>query len=454
MKSSFLILALLLSAILMFAGCSGSDQTEPVAQAETAAPAEISVDTGEVELPGEPLTEVAPLIAPTMPAAYGPNDWEVREQVKENNPVEPWFAEAVNAFAYQTAAQALLNAEENRNFSPISLYYALALTATGTQGNTNAEVLALLGADDLAKLSAQSGNLFRLLYTDNDITKLKMANSLWLDDNFSVNDAFIKNAVEQFYAWIYTADFLQDSTAQAVSQWIKANTGGTIEPEIELTPDMMMLIINTVYFYDEWLENFDKDLTAEDVFYKADNTEVKADFMSKTFGAHGYYKGADFTRIDLPLKGQGAMSFVLPDKGVAVDEFLTSSDRLRSALTGGERDTAKVIFKMPKFKYGSEFKLADMLKKLGVKDMFDDNADFSALSAEDGLYVSDIIQQSHIGVDENGVEAAAYTMVMIAKMSAPIELEKTVEIKLDRPFMYSITAQDGSILFIGICDKP
>lgn len=457
-KYVIIMMMLILTAIIL-PGCKDdnagdSNSTQAATQpAQPQPPAEPVTDN-----PPEAAQDYAPelLVEPSMPAVYGANDWETREQVLNENQVDVEFVTALNDFAYKTSGAVLPQASNNRNFSPLSLYYALAITATGANGNTFDELAALLllGANDKEVLSAQSGNLFRVLYTQNDITKLKLANSLWLREGFKVNDDFVKNAVSQFYAWVYTADFANAGASKAVSKWIAANTEGTIEPEISLEKDTMMLIINTIYFYDEWQEAFAKEETAKDKFFVVGGNEVEADFMHKTFGNKAYFKGNDFTRIDLGLKGRNTMTFVLPDEGVDINDILADADKLQAVFENGERDDAKVLLYLPKFKYGSEFKLVEALKALGVNDAFDDKADFSALSPEDGLYISDIIQQSHIGLDENGVEAAAYTMVMISKMSMPIELEKTVELKFNRPFLFSIKAENGAILFIGVCDNP
>lgn len=394
------------------------------------------------------------LVKPALPINVDVNDWEARKQVVSDNPVDEEFLVAYNDFAYVTSAKVLAEAEPNRNFSPISLYYALAIAATGAEGNTFDEITNLLRLSDRDILSHQSGNLFRRLYTNNDISKLMLANSLWIRDTFTVKDAFIKNAVANFYAWVYSADFNDPTTSLVVGQWIAANTNGTIEPQISLNRDVMMLIINTIYFYDEWQDNFPEELTTTDKFTLADGAVTDAEFMHRTFDAKAYYKGANFTRIDLGFRNHGVMSFTLPDEGVNINDFLASDETLRLALESGEHDDAKVLLYLPKFKFGNEFKLAAALKALGINDAFNENANFKALTDEDGIYISDVIQQSHIGVNENGVEAAAYTMVMIARMSLPLELEKIVELKFNRPFIFSIKAENGAILFVGVCDNP
>jgi serpin B len=70
------------------------------------------------------------------------------------------------------------------------------------------------------------------------------------------------------------------------------------------------------------------------------------------------------------------------------------------------------------------------------------------------VYISRVLQESRIDVDENGVAAAAYTLVALAKGAAiPVEREK-VDFHLDRPFLYAIESWDGTVLFLGAVTEP
>lgn len=450
MKRPIIIICMFLLTMFMLSGCSDSSSRPAAVETQT------EVQGQATPAPVQGGSDYQPALAakPALPEDFDANNWEARQQIQAENQVDAAFIKSLNAFAYKTAAAILADAHENRNFAPLSLYYALALTAAGTAGHTKDEFQSLLGLDDMAALSSQSGKLYRLLYTNNDVTKLKLTNSLWLNEGFNVNDAYTAQAVNQFYAWIYKADFTDPASAVAAAKWIAENTNGAIEPQLTLKRDTMMLIINTIYFYDEWQEAFNKAETAADIFHKADGDAITVDFMQKPFGAKSYYKGEDFSRIELGLKGQGVMTLILPDQGVDINRFLTADDKLKAAFEDGTEDMAKIILKLPKFKFDSAFELVETLQKLGLHDAFGNKADFSVMSPEDGLYISNVIQQSRIGLDENGVEAAAYTMVTIAKASLPVELEKTVELKFDRPFIFGIKAANGVLLFIGVCDIP
>ena len=80
-------------------------------------------------------------------------------------------------------------------------------------------------------------------------------------------------------------------------------------------------------------------------------------------------------------------------------------------------------------------------------------ADFSGMT-NTPAHVSRVLQESYIGVDEKGVEAAAYTLVALAKSAAiPVEREK-IDFHLTRPFLYAIESRDGTVLFLGTVAEP
>ena len=78
-----------------------------------------------------------------------------------------------------------------------------------------------MGVADSETLSSKR-NLYRLLYTDNEIGKLKIANSLWLDDDMNgepieFKKSFVKNAAENFYASSHSVDFADADTEKAMT---------------------------------------------------------------------------------------------------------------------------------------------------------------------------------------------------------------------------------------------
>ncbi len=395
------------------------------------------------------------IINVVYPKAYALTDHNVRREVRDENPVDDAFIKAVNEFSYKTSANILTEAGKNMNYSPISLYFAMSLAASGAEGDTEEQLLALLGVSDKEVLSKQCGNLYRTLHKDNEIGKLKIANSLWMDNELKgksiiFKDDFVRQAAENFYASSHSVDFAKDETGKYMADWISTNTNGKLSPIIETDPEQILSILNTVYFYDQWIDRFDRDKTAEEVFYLSNGSEVKADFMNQTYGSAGFTKGEGFTRASLDLKNGYEMVFILPDEGVSPYELITTKEEVKQTFEGGESIFGEVVWKIPKFSFGSKLTLNNMLNSLGVNAAFSADANFSGIT-DHMAYITDVIQETHIAIDEDGVEASAYTQINYMGAARP---EGRADMILDRPFIYGITAQNGTLLFVGVCENP
>lgn len=400
-----------------------------------------------------------PILDVVFPKAYAFEDVEARIKTFEDNPVDEMFTNSVKNFSYLTASTLLssyLNASKimghadgNLNYSPLSPYYALAVAAMGASGKTQDELLSVLGVKDKETLSKECGNLYRRLYMDNESGKVKIANSLWLDKQVEWKQDYVKNVAKNFYASIFSEDFADGNTASKISNWIAENTNGTLAPEIELMPNEIMTILNTIYFKAAWSDEFFEENTKQDSFYLDGGAEIKCDFMNRVTDST-FAKGDGFTRSSLGFANHMKMEFVLPDEGVSVESLLSSPEKLKEALEGGTEDYGIVTWSVPKFGYDSSINLVDTLKKLGINSAFGDEADFSGIT-DNWAYIGNITQGTHIAVDEKGVEASAYTMVNEAGTGAPTE---EVDMILNRPFLYAITTADNTPLFIGVCSNP
>ncbi len=451
MKKRLLAVLLAFSLLGALTACQpGSPSgSEPDSSTKSSAPSSQPDSSGPDES-GASTLPVRADIAPVYPAGYAFEDYDAWRKTLDDNPVEDAFLKAVRAFSTRSASAVLSGAKDNANFSPISLYYALALAGTGAAGETQRELLELLGAEDCETLSIQCGNLFRQLYTDNSVTQLRLANSLWLAPSYAWKDAFLQNAADQFYASAYRVDFSSPSAGQAMGQWVADQTKGTLAPAFPVSEQQILSILNTVYFYDEWTDRFDASKTSPDTFTLADGSTVQCDFMNATYTSHGFVRGENYTSSTLGLKGSGSMLFVLPDEGVGVDELLSDPDTLAAILTNEGGSMGEVVFQVPKFSYDSKFDLADALQSLGVQAAFGDQADFSNMTDGDA-FISRVEQQTHIAVNENGVEASAFTNISMAGAAMPTG---RAEMLLNRPFLYVITAGSGVPLFVGVCQNP
>jgi serpin B len=391
--------------------------------------------------------------SPEYPKSIAFEDYDGKFSVREDNKLEDSFSKALKDFSYKSASKILENQTKNITYSPVSLYMALSLAGTGAAGATQKEILTVLGAGDKKAdyISEQNGRLFRLLYSDNEIGKLKIANSLWLNKGTSFKNSFLDGAVKNFYASLYNIDFADKNSSKLMSDWIAKNTNGILAPNVNLDKEQIMSIINTIYFKDQWVDKFEEKETKPDTFYLKNGQKVKCDFMNSSYVTHSFTRGEGYTSSALGLKNSGSMVFVLPDKEVSIDSLLKSPENAAKLFEEENMINGKVIFQIPKFSFGSSLNLLEALNSLGIEEAFKNNADFSGIT-EGTAFISDIKQESHIAIDEKGVEAAAFTELHYSG-SAPPKDEKA-EMILNRPFIFAIKDNTGNILFVGIVNNP
>ncbi|MEE3378351.1 MAG: serpin family protein, partial [Lachnospiraceae bacterium] len=147
----------------------------------------------------------------------------------------------------------------------------------------------------------------------------------------------------------------------------------------------------------------------------------------------------------------------LPDEGVSAEELLSDPQVLSliNATAGTAQCTVlKINYAIPKFDVASDTDLSDSLKKLGVTDVFNEGtADFSSVAENSiGMYLSKVDHSVRVLIDEEGVKAAAYTIMPLAGALPPSEEE--VDFVLDRPFVFAIRSETGIPLFVGVVELP
>lgn len=354
------------------------------------------------------------------------------------------------------SGEAVLAEGENLCYSPVSLYYALALAGTGAAGETQQEIYTVLGAADTETLSDRLQELYCALYRDEDRCKVYLANSVWMRDGVTFYDTFTDNAAEKFYAESYTMDFDASGAGRAITDWVSDKTKGLLKPEIELSPETIAILLNALYFKANWSDEFQTKATAKDTFTLADGSTVQCDFMHATrdgtsVAAEGY------TMASLYFQGSCQMFFLLPDEGETIDGLLENRG-LAALLDESAAEYLEVEWSVPKFTARSEMDLIPALESLGVRLAFSNTeADFSAMADVSQLpgkiaYISGVKQGTYFSIDEEGAEAAAYTELDADTSAAPPD--ETIVMDLNRPFLYGIRDYKGAILFLGRCDNP
>ncbi len=363
--------------------------------------------------------------------------------------------------------RSLASEDTNLVFSPHSIGVALTMTRAGAEGETAAEmdeVLHLGGtadphgsinALDLA-LATAAGERERPDGSTAEVV-IDIANAFWAQEGFGFEPPFLATLAEDYGAGVRLVDFAGDHEAarEEINDWVATQTNDRIEKLLGpgvLSALTRAVLTNAVYLNAPWQHPFDENATATAPFTTLDGSEVEAELMSTT-GPFRYARVGSAQVVELPyLGGELSMVVVVPDLG-AFDATAASLDG------GGFRailealGPAEVALRFPTFDVTTQASLVPPLKALGMTSAFDPElADFSAMTEDAPLHVSDVVHQAFITVDEAGTEAGAAPAVVMDLTAAPVEV---VELVVDRPFLYAIThGPSSSLLFLGHVVDP
>lgn len=359
-------------------------------------------------------------------------------------------------FADETTGRVLRSGSgDSVVYAPVSLYVAMAMLAELTTGESRAEVLAALGVEELDALRRSVHQLWLAGYCDNGMTTQRMGSSVWLNEKVAFHQETLRMLAEHDYASAYRVAMGSDEANRAIGQWINEQTGGLLKDaadNIQTEALTLLQLYTTLYFKARWQDTFRPELTEKGLFhlYDADGASVECDFMlSGSQG--GYRRGDGYTAAVLPFAADGGyMTFCLPDGDTNIDELLCR-ETLVSELQEMTDYGAMIHWKVPKFDVDAEVRLNDLLKELGVTKVFSaESADFSPLT-EETAFLDTVRQVARVKIDEEGVEAAAFTEMAVCGASLPHE---EIYMTLDRPFIFGIYSAEGMPLFLGTVCRP
>jgi len=375
---------------------------------------------------------------------------EVADSIDRN------LVSANTGFGFKIFKELILEDKDQNIFiSPLSILLALAMTYNGAMDDTNlamAEALGFKGFDMEELNSGFHDLMISIKNADSDID-LAIANSIWYKLGFKAKEDFVERNKKYFSSEVNEIDFAAPEAVDTINGWIEEATKGKIEKMLTNIPvDVVMYLINAIYFKGNWTYPFDENLTSDDDFYLLDGSTKKVPMMSQQEN-FGYYKGDNFSSVKLPYgQEKMAMYIILPDKGTGVDSVIESMDAERWNEIKDSFYGKEVSFTMPRYKmeYGIKL-LNDVLAELGMGIAFGPGADFSGISPD--IFISRVLHKAVIEVNEKGSEAAAATVVEMMESAMPVE--EIIEFVVNRPFFFIIADdRSGSIIFMGKVVEP
>lgn len=342
--------------------------------------------------------------------------------------------------------------------SPLSVESALGMTANGAQGNTLSQMEEAFGLP-LNELNAGMATYLQALQpvtsteeqSSQDENPLKLANSIWIRDGFTVEQDFLQTNANYYHAGAFEAPF-NATTVTDINRWVSAHTDSMIEEIVDDVPASAMLyLVNALAFDDAWATPYEDTQVMDGIFTAQDGSSQDAKLMYSTENI--FLEGTNATGFIKQYQNPSyAFAALLPNEGTSVDDLIASLDgaTLHNMLMNSEYTPVDAAVPQFESEYGTE--LNKPLAALGIQDAFDPNvANLAGISPAGELYLSSVLHKTFISVDAKGTKAAAATSVEIRVTSAAPSADEPKVVHLDRPFVYFIIdTNTNAPVFAGI----
>lgn len=408
--------------------------------------------TKEAEI--EPVARATTPVTPENPYfERNPSDEAVRKYVAYREELDTRIEEShylPSVLDYTEKMNALLLGEKEETilYAPSNTYMALATLAEVGDEPTRAELLHALTVPDIETNRTNIRDMAAIQHYDDRTLKILTANSLWLDDAIPYDERCTRLVAQEYAADIYRGKMGSEAYNRTLQHWLNDKTGGLLSDRVQeetFDADTAFAIASTFYFNGKWEEPFDKAKTHDAVFHGATGDRT-VPFMERSLET-SVLRTEDFDAVPLPFDGGATLWVVLPAEG-KIDEVASSRAfvHLEEAF---EKSAApyQVQIQMPKLDIDSAFSLMPVMEKLGIRQAFDtQHANFAPLTGDLDVVLSEANHATRLTVDEDGAEAAAYT-VLEAKTTA-MPFYEDLDFIVDRPFLMVLTGLDQAPLIV------
>ncbi|KAM6965282.1 heparin cofactor 2 [Aplochiton taeniatus] len=351
-----------------------------------------------------------------------------------------------------------VNQTDNILLAPAGISIAMGMMALGAGPGTQNQLYKAMGFADFVNASHHYDNttvhkLFRKLthrlFRRNFGYTLRSVNDLYVKKEIAVKDGFRADSKAYYFAEPQSVDFSDPAFLDKANQRILKLTKGLIkEPLKSVDPNMMLMLLNTLYFKGAWEQKFPKEMTHYRNFRVNEKTNVRVPMMQNK---GNYMAAADHELqcdvLQLPYTGNISMLIALPRKisGMRALEKEISPTVVSKWLNSMTNRTREVVF--PRFKLEQNYDLIDNLKEMGLTDLFQ-KGDFTGMTSEK-IAIEWLKHQGTITVNEEGTEAAALTQVGFMPLSSQIRFV------VDQPFLFLIYEhRTDCLVFMGRVVDP
>jgi serpin B len=366
------------------------------------------------------------------------------------------IVESNNKFSFD--AYQKIKKNENFIFSPFSISSAIAMTYAGSKNNTLTEISEVFYFNkNLNNFHKDFKNLSEFKSNKNSKVQFYSANSIWIDKDLKLEDTYL-TINKKFYSGIaYLQDFqnFPEKSRVKINTWVEKNTNNKITDLLkssDIDISTRLVLVNALYFNGSWDKQFKKEENTIEKFQIGKRIFEDKTFMNATINS-SYYEDKLAEIIDIYYSNaKYSLMIIIPKSYRKMKKFEKSLSFEYYMQLEKMKKMKRVNLSIPKFEIETDLNLNETLQRMGIKDAFNSSADFSGITTQEKLYISNVVHKAKITVTENGTEAAAATAVVMRKTSF---IADQVDLKIDKPFIYILrNTENNCIYFMGKIVNP
>ncbi|XP_008830534.1 plasminogen activator inhibitor 1 [Nannospalax galili] len=359
--------------------------------------------------------------------------------------------------------QQVVQASKDRNvvFSPYGVSSVLAMLQLTTAGDTRHQIQDAMGFKINEKGTAPAlRRLSKQLLGPWNQGEISTTDTIFVQRDLELVQAFMPHFFRLFRRTVKQVDFSEVERARfIINDWVEKHTKGMIKDLLaEGTVDQLtrLVLVNALYFKGQWKTPFAESSTHHRLFHKSDGSTVSVPMMAQTnkfnYTEFTTPEGHYYDILELPYHGETLSMFIAApyEKDVPLSALTNVLDAELIRQWKGNMTRLPRLLVLPKFSLETEVDLRKPLENLGMTDMFSPaQADFTSLSVQEQLYVSQALQKVKIEVNESGTVASSSTAILVSGRMAP------EEIIMDRPFLFVVRHNPTeTVLFMGQVMEP
>uniref|UniRef100_A0A3Q2NTZ8 Serpin domain-containing protein n=1 Tax=Fundulus heteroclitus TaxID=8078 RepID=A0A3Q2NTZ8_FUNHE len=403
------------------------------------------IEEGQSQGTSEPATLIdttvsAPSVPPTNSTSPDEEEGNSCQAISQSPDTKQTITAAIQRLGVQLLQNLETSTEQpNVIISPLSISLALSQLALGAKNETEELLMFHLHNNSIPCYHESLHNVLRQLRNRD----MQIATRMFLRQGFEAKQDFVSESLR-----FYDSEPAIVESLQQINEWVENATQGKMTDFLSsLPPNLLLMLINAVYFKGEWKARFDPNFTSKGVFYLDDLHMVDVDMMEDTKHPLSFLIDNELEAqvARFPFTNDMSLLVIMPESGKVNVTSLSSYLNISDLYERLPKERA-VQVKVPKFKLEYSQELQEVLTKLGLGEMFL-NPNLAGI-ADGPLPVSSVMHKSGMEINEDGAMAAAATAVIISRASNPI-------FHLTQPFFFVLIDDVTQIpIFMGVINNP